>query len=308
MKALRGSRVDVGSAFEDGRSITLKAGQGRPTEKRDADASFAVNGTGALRASPDGESDRPTVPATVAECYFAARQARGGGFLFSRTVSDKLGTFVAAIGIRLGAHPTHLTLVNLVLGVGGSVAVLVGRSEGRIAPLLVVGVVLWQVAYIFDCADGQVARATGKTSAYGASVDVFVDVAVQISVVAAVSSVQLSRHEIPALLAVLFASAWCLNFVTFLLAKGDDQVSHSLVARRSALVSVAKLLRDYGFVILLLGVWLLASPSTLFVPVMAVTATNLALLAGYIARAAYRSVRAPRQMQGQTTDHALRGN
>ena len=73
-------------------------------------------------------------------------------------------------------------------------------------------------------------------------------------------------------------------------------------------MSVAKLLRDYGFVILLLGVWLLASPSTLFVPVMAVTATNLVLLAGYIARAAYCSVRASRQMQGQTTDHALRGN
>jgi phosphatidylglycerophosphate synthase len=172
-----------------------------------------------------------------------------------------------------------------------------GRSPDRTAPLLVVGVILWQVAYIFDCADGQVARATGKTSAYGASVDVFVDVAVQISVVVAVSSVILPRHEIPGLLVVLFAAAWFLNFVTFLLNKGDDQVSNSLIARRSALVSVAKLLRDYGFVILVLGTWLLASPSTLFIPVMAVTANNLVLLVGYIARAAGLSVRASRQMQ-----------
>lgn len=283
-----------------------------PTENRvpvaDERIGIITDGTGVSGLGHDGERSRSAVPPTVAECYSAAAQARSSGSFYSRTVSNRLGSVVGAVGMRLGIHPTYLTLVNLVLGIGGSVAVMAGRSPDRTAPLLVAGVVLWQVAYIFDCADGQVARATGKTSSYGEFVDVFVDVAVQISVVAAVSSVMLSRHEMPALLAVLFASAWCLNFVTFLLAKGDDQVSHSLVARRSALVSVAKLLRDYGFVILLLGVWLLASPSTLFVPVMAVTATNLVLLAGYIARAAYCSVRASRQMQGQTTDHALRGN
>ena len=270
-----------------------------PTEKRvtDAHIGITIEGLGTPRPGPDGQSNNPAVPATVAKCYLAARQARTTGFLYTRTVSDRLGTVVAAIGIRVGAHPTYLTLMNLVLGIGGSVAVMAGRSPDRTAPLLVVGVVLWQAAYIFDCADGQLARASGKTSAHGRSVDIFVDVAVQISVVVAVSSIILSRHEIPGLLVVLFASAWCLNFVTFLLATGDDQVSHSLIARRSALVSVAKLLRDYGFVILVLGTWLLASPSTLLVPVMAVTATNLVLLVGYIARAAGLSVRAPRQIQ-----------
>ena len=257
---------------------------------------ITADGIGTPGPRPDGESNRPAVPPTVAECYSAARQARSAGSLYSQTVSNRLGTAVAAIGMRLGAHPTYLTLVNLVLGIGGSVAVMAGRSPDRTAPLLVVGVILWQVAYIFDCADGQVARATGKTSAYGEFVDVFVDVAVQISVVVAVSSVILPRHEIPGLLVVLFAAAWFLNFVTFLLNKGDDQVSNSLIARRSALVSVAKLLRDYGFVILVLGTWLLASPSTLFIPVMAVTANNLVLLVGYIARAAGLSVRASRQM------------
>ena len=271
-----------------------------PTEKRvtvaDADEHIGIttDGIDAPRPRPDRESNRPADPPTVAKCYSAARQARSGGFLYSQTVSDRLGTVVAAIGMRLGAHPTYLTLVNLVLGIGGSALVIAGRSADRIGPLLVAGVLLWQVAYIFDCADGQLARATGKTSAYGGSVDTFVDVAVQISVVVAVSSVILFRHEGPALLVAFFASAWWLNFVTFLLARGDDQASHSLITRRSALVSAAKLLRDYGFLILVLGTWLLASPSTLLVPVMAVTATNLVLLAAYIARAAVLSVRAPR--------------
>jgi phosphatidylglycerophosphate synthase len=243
-----------------------------------------------------GGSNHPAVPPTVAKCYSMAWQTRGGGYLYSRTVSDRLGTAVAAIGMRLGTHPTYLTLVNLVLGIGGSVAVLAGRSQDRLAPLLVAGVVLWQVAYIFDCADGQLARVTGKTSAYGASVDIFVDFAVQISVVVAVSSVILSRHEIPGLLVVLFASVRFLDYVTCLLARGDDQASHSLVARRSALVSVASLLRDHPFYLLVLGTWLLASPSTLFIPVMVVTAMNLVLLAAYIARAACLSIRASKQM------------
>lgn len=274
-----------------------------PTEKRvtvtvtaiDEHIRIITDGIGPPRPRSDGESSRPAVPPTVAQCYVAARQARGGGFLYTQTVSDRLGTAVAAVGMRLGAHPTYLTLVNLVLGIGGSVAIIASRSPSLIAPLPIAGVVLWQAAYIFDCADGQLARATGKTSAHGGSVDTLVDVAVQISVVAAVGSVVLSRHEIPALVIVLFASAWFLNFVTFLLARGDDQVSHSLIGRRSALASVAKLLRDYGFVILMLGVWLLVSPSTLFVPVIAVTVTNLVLLAAYIARSAVLSVRASRK-------------
>jgi len=281
-----------------------------PTQKRasaagaDQRSGITAGGAGAPRSGPRNDGNWPAVRLTVAECYSVARQARGGGFLYTEMVSDRLGTAVAAVGMRLGVHPTYLTLVNLILGIGGSVAVIAGRSADRVTPLVAAGAVLWQVAYIFDCADGQLARATGKTSIYGGSVDVFADVAVQISVVAAVSSIILSRHEAPALLLVIFASAWYLNFVTFLLAKGQDQASHSLATRRSALVSVAKLLRDYGFVILLLGAWLLASPSTLLVPVMAVTAMNLLLLAAWTARAARLSIRV--SASSQTADHAPR--
>ena len=243
---------------------------------------------------PDNESHRPGVPHTVAECYRAALQARHPGYLYTRTVSGKLGTAVAALGIRLGIHPTYLTLINLVLGISGSAAVMAGYSPDRTAPLVVAGVVLWQLGYIFDCADGKLARATGKTSAYGTSVDVFADLTVQLSVVVALSNVILSGDKVPDLLAVLFASLWYIGFVTNLLARGDNQVSHSLIAKRTALVSAAKLLRDYGFIILVLGTWLLVSSSTLIIPMMAVTATNLVLLVAYTAKSAGLSIRASR--------------
>lgn len=232
---------------------------------------------------------------SVGECYAAVLRARNPGYLFTRAVSGRLGTVVAAAGMRLGVHPVCLTLLNLVLGVGGSAAVLAGYGRGGGGPLVVGGVVLWQAAYVFDCADGKLARATGKTSVYGKSVDIFADVGVQVSVVVAVGRVMLDGGAGHGLLAVLFASLWYLNFVTVLLARGDGGVSHSLVARRSAVVSVVKLLRDYGFLVLVLGVWLVVSPGTLAVPAAVVTGVNLVLLVGYIARSAGLSVRATRK-------------
>jgi phosphatidylglycerophosphate synthase len=231
----------------------------------------------------------PISAVMVAKCY----SVRSGGFLYSRTVCDRLGSVVAAMGMRVGAHPTYLTLLNLFLGVGGSAAVLVG-SPNRTA-LLVSGVVLWQVAYLFDCADGQLARVTGQASTFGAAIDVLVDVAVQISVVVAVSGAILARREIPNLLVVLFASSWFVNFVTYLLAKNANDGSHSLSLNASTPMSVAKLLRDYGFVLLLFGVWLLVWPTTLFVPAMAVTGSNLVVLVGHIVRDGARSVSCDRQ-------------
>lgn len=261
-----------------------------------------IDGTGTPTPRPVGESLRRAAPPTLAQCYRAALQARHPGYLYTRTVSGKLGTVVAAVGIRLGVHPTYLSLMNLVLGIGGSAAIMAGYSADQTTPLVIAGVVLWQVAYIFDCADGKLARATSKTSAYGKSVDVFSDLAVQISVVVALSKVILSANNVIlsnsktlGVLAVLFASLWYLNFVTVLLARGEDQVNHSLIAKGRAFVSAAKLLRDYGFVILLLGTWLLVSPSTLIIPIMAVTATNLLLLVAYTAKSAALSIRVTRE-------------
>ena len=93
-----------------------------------------------------------------------------------------------------GCAPTALTIVNLVLGLAASVAVVAlaptGSPPARV-PAWVVGLVAlvgWQVAYALDCADGQLARVTGQASAAGARVDVLCDVAAQIALVAALSA------------------------------------------------------------------------------------------------------------------------
>lgn len=232
-----------------------------------------------LAPSGGGRGSRPSQPESFTECRRQVSMHRSGGFSFSATVSDRLGSWIAAAGLRVNAHPTHLTLCNLGLGLGGSAAVLIGgaRHEG----LAVAGVVLWQLAYVLDCADGQLARATGKVSAYGASIDVLADMAVQTSVVVALARIILATSGLPATVVVLFAALWFVNFVTFMVAKlnGPDGA-----ARSGPVLSLGMILRDYGFVILLLGCWLVVSRTTLAWPAMAVTASNVAVLASRIVR------------------------
>jgi len=243
-------------------------------------------GTPPVQAPAGSGAEAPRGAPTLRDCYAVVAPQRSRGFLFSSKVSDRLGTMVATVGLRLGAHPTHLTLCNLLLGAGGSMAVMV--SSPRRLPLLILGVVLWQLAYVFDCADGPLARATGKTGPSGASIDLLVDFAVQVSVVTAVSRIVVFYHEISSVIVVLFGSAWFINFVTFLLSKSPG--SSPYLPRHPRLMSVVDLGRDYGFVILVMGIWLVVAPRTLYVPLLAVTGANLAVLLLHIARDARRSV------------------
>jgi phosphatidylglycerophosphate synthase len=186
---------------------------------------------------------------TAAE-YLA--QNRGGG-LFTETVNQRIGAYLAVAAHRLGLAPTALTIANLVLGVGGSVLVglLAPRMHSGAVPAPVVGLaalVLWQLAYSLDCADGQLARVTGQAGPAGARVDILSDVALQISLVAAVATVahQYTPH-LPTWLVAAFAGTWMVNLVTSVLQQGASAAS--LVTSGSPVVRVVKLVRDYGAVV-----------------------------------------------------------
>src|SRR5690606_10341450 len=78
-----------------------------------------------------------------------------------------------------------------------------------------VALVGWQVAYALDCADGQLARVTGRGSPAGARVDVLCDVAAQIALVTALGTTAVAqRPATPVWLVALFAGTWMVNLVT----------------------------------------------------------------------------------------------
>jgi phosphatidylglycerophosphate synthase len=84
----------------------------------------------------------------------------------------------AWVAARLGASPAQVTLSALAAMTCGCVLYAAGPLDWTIS-FLCLG--LLQLSYGLDCADGQVARATGRTSEHGAWLDVFCDfIAVQL--------------------------------------------------------------------------------------------------------------------------------
>src|SRR5690349_9845862 len=199
-----------------------------------------------------------TVQAQPSAADFLARN-RGGG-LFTMTVSQRIGAYLSVAAHRLGLAPTILTIGNLVIGLGTSIAVLtlVPRDHKLHLVVGLVALVLWQLAYALDCADGQLARVTGRTSPAGKRIDILCDVALQIALVAAVCAVAGAYHPMPVWLAAAFTGTWMVNLVTSVMAQGD--AAQSLVASRSPVVRTVKLVRDYGAVVTVLALGIALVP------------------------------------------------
>jgi len=197
---------------------------------------------------------RPTARPTAAD--FLARH-RGGG-LFTETVNQRVGAYSAVAAHRLRLAPSALTLINLVLGLAASAAVVLlspAAARGDFpAWLLGLGALLaWQIAYSLDCADGQLARVTGMAGPAGARVDILCDVAVQISLVAAISAAAIAHvPDTPTWLVAVFAGTWMINLVTSVLASSNT-ASASLMTSTSLPVRIIKLVRDYGAVVTVCG-------------------------------------------------------
>jgi phosphatidylglycerophosphate synthase len=233
------------------------------------------------------ELSRPT----AADFY---RVNRGGG-LFSETLSQRLGARFAVLAHRLGLSPTALSMGNLVLGLAASVAAvaLAGPVADGSVPAWVVGLIAlvgWQVAYALDCADGQLARVTGKGSAAGARLDVLCDIAVQIALVTALGATAVAqRPSTPVWLVAAFAGTWMVNLVTSVMQAGPNAAS--MVTSTSLPVRLVKLIRDYGAVIFVAALVLLLAPAWTIWIIAAFTLVNGGFLLASIAfstRAALR--------------------
>ena len=220
---------------------------------------------------------------------------RGGG-LYSEALSQRLGAGIAVAAQRLRLPPTVLTLANLVLCLGASVAVvlLAPRMAAGTTSAWAVGLVAliaWQVAYALDCSDGQLARVTGQASPAGARLDILCDVAAQIGLVTALSAVTVAyRPQTPVWLVAGFVGTWMVNLVASVLQSGPQAAS--MVPSRSPAVRLVKLIRDYGAVIALAGLVLTIAPQWTVVVLWLFTAVNGLFLLASIAFSARAALRA----------------
>jgi phosphatidylglycerophosphate synthase len=208
---------------------------------------------------------------------------RGGGL--ATLLDQRGGAIVAYAAWRAGLKPTHLTLLNLVVGLAasaGAIAYIPAARDGAPWwPVALGALVLWHAAYMLDCADGQLARVTGTGSDAGARVDILCDVAIQASVVAVVVAVADAYTPwLPAWSGAAFAALWMTNLVTSVMAKEDASVS--MVTSTSLPVRLVKLVRDYGFVVTVIAA-ALAWPEAMAAVMLFFGAVNALFLLASIA-------------------------
>ena len=99
-----------------------------------------------------------------------ARLSRPGSLIWTRNVNHRGGTLLALLFASTAATPNAMTVGALALNVAG--AAFVAAHPGSFTlPAAIVVATVWQVAFCVDCADGQLARARGTSTAFGAWLD-----------------------------------------------------------------------------------------------------------------------------------------
>lgn len=134
---------------------------------------------------------------------FFARRFAVRSPLVSWLVFERAGGSVAFLFAHAGISPSAATLLGGLLGAAGAVLLAVAAGP---AGAVVAGVVLL-ASYVLDCTDGQLARATHRTSAFGAWLDVAAD-AVVVAVVSVALSVALVDGGLDPAWAVVLAGAF----------------------------------------------------------------------------------------------------
>jgi phosphatidylglycerophosphate synthase len=180
---------------------------------------------------------------------FAAMKYSHGGYPLTRHLSQRLGAGIAFVGYRLGLSASFLTVMGAALGLAASTIYATGDLGW---PTSIGLMVAFQLAYGFDCADGQLARATQTTSEFGGWLDLATD---YIRYIAVAVLWVLLRHAAPAVaavagVAILLTGTVILLHTTGYLQKLPDR--DAVVSQAPAALTVFRTFLDTPTFLLLL--------------------------------------------------------
>ena len=112
-----------------------------------------------------------------AEAYKKSMKIRGMDGPVDLYIFRPIGFAIAWLLSFTRASPNAVTLVSVLFGLAAGIAALGGSPSAFLLCAL-----LFQLSNCFDCADGQLARLTGRHSELGRLIDGLADYAVNISV------------------------------------------------------------------------------------------------------------------------------
>ena len=119
----------------------------------------------ALQDSTESASGKPTF-----NTFWEARGRQS--FYLTRNVGYRVGAYFALVAYRLGLKPAMLTILSLVCTLSACAIALSIESSFWAGTVLLFGLL---IGYCFDCADGPLARVTGRASLFGALLDKGID-------------------------------------------------------------------------------------------------------------------------------------
>lgn len=221
---------------------------------------------------------------------FATLRYSAGGHPLTKNGSQRLGAMLAWLGLRAGASPSAVTL----LGLGTFLVAAIGYAWlPATSTAMLACLALMQLAYGLDCADGQLARATGSTSMWGAWFDVACDYARTIAL-AAGAQAWLVACNLPFSLAVISTSLFLIGAAvhihtasTLRGATGSDELR--LRGIRQHVRRAITVLIDTATVLLLIGLLRLAP--TLLATYLAGMGLLYLAISVYLARARLSAAR-----------------
>jgi CDP-L-myo-inositol myo-inositolphosphotransferase len=184
--------VTVGSNWRPGERVANEIDRlagGMHIAFADTDATqlaVALNGTTAIYGDQLFESDH-----TCVERRIMLATAKPGDGLVSRSINRPISRRISGLLLRLPwIRPMHATAMTALVAIVMFAVLLADGYRG-----LVIGAFLFQAASILDGVDGEIARATFRTSRLGAALDSLVDATTNVAFIGGVvANLRFSGH------------------------------------------------------------------------------------------------------------------
>lgn len=162
------SAAALGRFIESDAHTLVWRGEPVAVKKGSAGAGTMTLGDGEAVSFDDGDA---------AERWVVRNTAKAGDGIVSRRLNRPVSQAISRRLLRIeGIRPWHMTVVTAAIAVAMVIA-LVGKSYGS----LILAGLLFHLASVVDGVDGEIARATYRSSVRGATLDTSVDMATNLS-------------------------------------------------------------------------------------------------------------------------------
>ena len=214
---------------------------------------------------------RPSIRTNLRRLH-TAQKSGAGVPAYTRFVNRRLARTVAATAASLGLSPNLVTALSAALSAGGLALLLIAGPHWWSA---LIGAALLAAGYVFDSADGQVARLTGTGSPAGEWLDHVVDAARTPAIHLTVALMMvIHRPDLTwlAIVALCFSVMSTAQFMSQILA--EQLVRHSArkdIETSNLRKSLVLLPTDTGVLCWVFALWM-------FPPLFAIAYTALFLL------------------------------